>query len=180
MPIAGPKTEHPAVLSAREALLFEAGVKMGGVFHQYLGTPVSPETAPGLAQTIASAVALQPYVLSVEVRIDPSVAGPLGPGRFGYGYLTAEMLDVTVLLADGDLRLTARLAYRADLRYPLMRVVSLTEGGRGRERSAVRSARTRDPSAPRTAPSVGSTSGPGTPRARGRSSRRRGSRRRSA
>ncbi len=114
---------HTATLSRREALLFEAGIKLGGVFHQYLGIPVTGRTARALARTIESAVGLQPYVRSVRVRIDPSAGGPVGRGRFAYGYLVAEMLDVTVELVDGPATVTARLRHRPDLRYPVMSVV---------------------------------------------------------
>jgi dihydroneopterin aldolase len=114
---------HPAALSRREALLFEAGVKLGGVFHQYLGMPVSARTAAGIARTIERAVALQPFVVWVRVRIDPRVGGPVGRGPFAYAYLRAEMLDVIVRLRDGPEEVEARLAHRTDLRYPLMRVV---------------------------------------------------------
>ena len=67
-----PRSEHPAGLGRREALLFEAGVKLGGIFHQYLGTPIAEATAPGLARTIERAVALQPYVEQVRVRLRPA------------------------------------------------------------------------------------------------------------
>ena len=113
---------HTAPISRREALLFEAGVKLGGVFHQYLGTPVSPRTAPQLARAIKSAVELQPFVASAHVRISPARGGPLGRGRFAYRYLTAEMLDVTVELEDGPIVVEARLKHRPDLHYPLMAV----------------------------------------------------------
>jgi dihydroneopterin aldolase len=120
-----PRASPSVVLSRREALLFEAGIKLGGVFHQYLGVPVSPGTAETLAQTIESAVGLQPYVRSVRVAIDPSRGGPVGKGRYAYRYLTAEMLDVTVELVDGAIAVEARLAHRPDLRYPLMSVVHI-------------------------------------------------------
>ena len=121
--MANPPRIHRAALTRREALLFEAGVKLGGVFHQYLGIPVTPRTAPGVARTIARAVALQPYVVEVRATIDPRKGGPPGRGRYGYRYLTAEMVDVTVRLRDGPEEVVARLAQRADLRYPLMSVV---------------------------------------------------------
>ena len=120
---------HRARLSRREALLFEAGVKLGGVFHQYLGIPVSPRTAAGIARTIERAVALQPYVVDVRAKVDPRRGGPLGRGRFAYRYLTAEMLDVTVRLRDGPEEVEARLAHRPDLRYPLMSVVRVRRAG---------------------------------------------------
>ncbi len=166
-----PKHHHGVRLTDREALLFEAGVKLGGIFHQYLGTPVAPRTAPALARTIEGAVGLQPYVDRVRVRIDPARGGPTGTGKLAYRYLTPEMLDVKVRLVDGDLTVEARLAYRADLRYALMRIESVRRVAIG----ARRSARTGGPSRRYTRPSGGSASGPGTLRARGRSSRRRGS-----
>jgi len=119
-PISSP---HPARLSRREALLFEAGIKLGGVFHQYLGMPVAPGTAASVARTIERAVALQPYVVDVRVRLDPSRGGPVGRGRFGYRYLVPEMLDVVVRLRDGPEEVEGRLRHRPDLRYPLMSVV---------------------------------------------------------
>ena len=119
---AGAAAWHPARLSAREALLFEAGVKLGGVFHQYLGTPVGPRTHRLLARAIESAVGLQPFVRAVRVRIDPAAGGPTGRGRLAYRYLTAPMLRVRVELADGPTRVVATLAWRAELDYPLMRV----------------------------------------------------------
>ena len=116
------RSARPLRLSRREALLFEAGIKLGGVFHQYLGIPVTRRTAPALARAIAAAIELQPYVRSARVRIDVAAAGPAGRGRFAYRYLTPEMLDVAVELADGPVSVRARLRHRRDLRYPLMRV----------------------------------------------------------
>lgn len=122
---------HDTPLTARESLLFEAGIKLGGVFHQYLGIPVSPRTARGLARTIERAVGLQPFVERVRVTVRPTRGGPIGRGRFGYRYLTPEMLDVTATLRDGPTQVVVRLQHRPDLRYALMRVVAIDENGEG-------------------------------------------------
>jgi dihydroneopterin aldolase len=123
---------HTARLTRREALLFEAGVKLGGIFHQYLGIPVSPRTARALARSIEAAVALQPFVEKVRVRIVPTQGGAAGRGRFAYRYVTAEMIDARVTLSDGPTRVVARLSYRSDLRYPLMRVESASTSRRAK------------------------------------------------
>jgi dihydroneopterin aldolase len=139
--VEGPIGHHAARLTEREALLFEAGIKLGGVFHQYLGIPVAPTTAAGLARTIERAVRLQPYVDGIRVAIDPTRGpGRLGRGRFGYRYLTPEMLHVRVRLAHGRTRVEVELGFRPDLDYPLMRVV----GARTRPR--------RSPGAPARVP----------------------------
>ena len=121
-----------ARLSRRESLLFEAGIKLGGVFHQYLGIPVSRRTSGSLARAIEAAVGLQPFVRRVSVRIYPERGGPLGRGKFAYRYLVPEMLDVTVELVDGSSAVVANLRHRPDLKYPLMKVVRV----RGTERRA--------------------------------------------
>jgi len=115
-----------------EQLCFEAGIKLGGIFHQYLGIPVALRTAPALARAIEAAVGLQPFVDRVRVRIDVRRGGPVGRGRFAYRYLTPEMLRVDLTISDGRHRVVAALQYRPDLRYPLM---SLGRLGRGRRRS---------------------------------------------
>ena len=149
---------HRAPLSDREALLFEAGVKLGGIFHQYVGIPVSPRTARTLARAIEDAVSLQPYVAAVRVRISPERGGPLGRGRFGYRYLTAEMLAAQVRLRSGSVEVVARLEHRPDLRYPLMsvdRATATSPRSGTRRRSAGRSGRTAGRSARRTSKSGG-------------------------
>lgn len=125
---------HRAKLSGREALLFEAGIKLGGVFHQYLGTPVAPSTALGLARTIARALRLQPFVVRASVAVAPERGGPVGRGRFGYRYLTAEMLRVRVTLRAGAEVVVAELRHRPDLRYPLMSVSAVTRARGPRRR----------------------------------------------
>jgi dihydroneopterin aldolase len=127
---------HKVPLTERESLLFEAGIKLGGIFHQYLGVPVSPKTATALAHSIEAAVALQPFVVGVRVRIVPARGGAVGRGRFGYRYVTAEMLDARVTLADGATRVVARLSYRPELRYPLMQIESANKAGLKKGRRA--------------------------------------------
>ncbi len=108
----------------REQAIFEAGIKLGGVFHQFIGTPVAARTARGLARTIERAVALQPFVRKVRVEVRPELGPPTGTGRYGYGYLAAEMLRVEVEVSVGGSRVTARLRFREELRYPLMEIVT--------------------------------------------------------
>lgn len=115
-----PPTRLP---SDREQALFEAGVKLGGLFHQYIGVPVSPRTATSLARAIEQAVGLQPFVRRIEVRLHPERGGRTGAGRFGYHYLTAPMIDARVVIQVGRERVVATLTFREDLRYPLMRVL---------------------------------------------------------
>ena len=122
------RTREAEPLTPRETLLFEAGIKLGGIFHQYLGIPVHARTARALARSIEQAVGLQPYVTRVSVRIRPERGPRPGPGRFAYRYLTPEMLEVRVHLAHAGTHVEARLMHRPELRYPLMDVVRVRTG----------------------------------------------------
>ena len=137
---AGPKLSRSP--TDREQAIFEAGIKLGGVFHQFIGTPVAARTARGLARTIERAVALQPFVRKVRVEVRPELGPPTGTGRYGYRYLAAEMLRVEVEVSVGGSRVTARLRFREELRYPLMEIVTVSHRrspaarrGRGRGRA---------------------------------------------
>jgi hypothetical protein len=121
---AGTRPMEPTRLpSDREQALFEVGIKLGGLFHQFVGVPVSGTTAGSLEKAIEEAVSLQPYVKEVHIEIDPERGGPVGSGRHGYRYLTAPMLLAEIVVEVGGARVKALLSFREDLKYPLMRVV---------------------------------------------------------
>ncbi len=106
--------------------MFEAGIKMATIYHQFVGTPVNRDTAPGLEKAISEAIGVQPYVQWADVRIDRSVF-PADRDRYSYISLTGDMLDAVVRISLGKWRVTAEMRYDEDLRYPLMYVSSITE-----------------------------------------------------
>ncbi|GAB3688297.1 dihydroneopterin aldolase family protein [Salinarchaeum chitinilyticum] len=68
-----------------EQAAFEAGIKFGALYHQFAGTPVSPDSADSLATAMAESIENQPFCTNVEVRphedrIERAIAGldPLG------------------------------------------------------------------------------------------------------
>ncbi|MEN6395258.1 MAG: dihydroneopterin aldolase family protein, partial [Methanoregula sp.] len=56
--------------SDREQAVFEAGIKLGALYHQWVGTPISQESAESVETAIEKAVILQPYVEEITVRLD--------------------------------------------------------------------------------------------------------------
>ncbi|KQC04933.1 MAG: hypothetical protein APR53_08965 [Methanoculleus sp. SDB] len=105
------------MLDATEAA-FEAGIKLGALYHQFVGTPVSPATAPSVATAIEQAVALQPCVESVRVRIDTSL---MVPNAFGYSELAGKMFDVEIVTRVRSAVCRAQLKLDGD--YPLMKII---------------------------------------------------------
>ncbi len=104
--------------SDRDRAVFEAGVKLGAIFHQYVGVPLTRATAGELERTIEAATRVQPLVEDVRVRIDRKRLRARGP--YHYTSLSEDMLQAEVTIRTGGARATAVLRYVPELDYPLM------------------------------------------------------------
>ena len=105
----------------RERALFEAGIKMGTIYHQFVGTPVNLRTVESLEEGMSSASSVQPDVESAKVRVNRSVFTKDGD-RYSYVSLTGDMMDAVVTIRIGGTRVTAEMRYDKELGYPLMYV----------------------------------------------------------
>ncbi len=102
----------------RDRAVFEAGIKLGSLFHQYVGAPLSRATASDLERAMESAARVQPMVEDVRVRIDRQRLRARGP--YKYASLSDEMIRAEVTVKVGRTRVTAVLRYVPELDYPLM------------------------------------------------------------
>ena len=105
----------------RDIAVFEAGIKLGALYHQFIGTPVSTETVKVLETAIERSISLQPWVNSVAVEIDRAKVRE-NENEFRYCELRGEMLDVNVIVLYEEVEVHVRLRYEEDMGYPLMRV----------------------------------------------------------
>ena len=110
--------------SRRERAVFEAGIKMGTIYLQFVGTPFNRDTVADLERLIAETIGVQPYVDDVTVRIDRSVFDR-GDDTYSYVSLTGEMIDAVVRIVMGDVSVTAEMRYDPELDYPLMYISSV-------------------------------------------------------
>lgn len=102
----------------REKAVFEAGIKLGALYHQWVGTPISRESAASVETAIEKAVILQPFVEEITVKLDRN---RMTENRFGYSELTGLMFDVEIITRVGFSYCHARLV--PDKGYPFMSVV---------------------------------------------------------
>ncbi len=106
----------------KEVAAFEVGIKLGALFHQFIGAPVSLKNAEILEKAMESCVMLQPYVVMAEVRINREKLREKLSG-FDYCSLDGEMLQARVEVeVDGE-RVTGVLEWDEEKRYPLMRLI---------------------------------------------------------
>ena len=105
--------------SVKERACFEAGIKMGTIYHQFVGTPFSLANVTGLEKAIEDAIKVQPYVSDAKVRINTEGLVRNGD-TYSYRSLTGEMIDAVVKIDLDGTNVTAEMRYDAELGYPLM------------------------------------------------------------
>jgi len=106
----------------RDRAVFEAGIKLGALYHQWIGTPISRRSAASVETAIEQAVILQPFVEEISVRLDRSL---MTENVFGYSELSGLMFNVDIVTRVGFMYCRARLA--PDNGYPLMQIVECNE-----------------------------------------------------
>ena len=106
-------------LTSRERAIFEGGIGMGALFHQFVGTPVNVDTIPSLEKAITESILLQPALIDVEVKIDKNLVVK-NSGVMGYTSLTGDMLQVKLTTKIDEKIITTCISYDEDLQYPIM------------------------------------------------------------
>ena len=104
---------------------FEAGIKFGSLYHQFAGTPVSPESARSLERAMAEAIENQPFCESVDVSVLDDRIREVIDHDEGYAELTGRLLDVEMRVAYEGVTVRTRMAMEDG--YPRMKIVSLAE-----------------------------------------------------
>ena len=107
--------------SDSERAAFEAGIKLGTIYHQFVGVPLSSNNVGTIEKAIEAGSRVQPFVEDVKVTIDRSRLREKR-GQYDYIPLTGEMLDVSLVVRYKQVRLKARMKFLPDMSYPLMYV----------------------------------------------------------
>ncbi len=105
----------------KEIAAFEAGIKLGALFHQFIGVPVSHENAEILEKAMESCMKLQPYVVHAEVKIDREKLSEKLSG-FNYCSLEGDMIYARVEVEVEGSRAVGVLEWDEEKRYPLMKL----------------------------------------------------------
>ncbi|MFA4848280.1 MAG: dihydroneopterin aldolase family protein [Methanoregula sp.] len=106
----------------REQAIFEAGIKLGALYHQWVGTPISRNSASSVETAIEKAVILQPFVEEITVHLNRTM---MTENTFGYSELSGLMFEAEIITRVGFSYCRARLSPEAG--YPLMKIMECNE-----------------------------------------------------
>jgi hypothetical protein len=105
--------------SDSERAAFEAGIKLGTIYHQFVGTPISKENVRLLESAIAEGTKIQPFVEDAEVEISRHGLKKK-KGEFDYVSLSGNMLTVRLVVEYHGVRVNAGMKFIPEINYPLM------------------------------------------------------------
>lgn len=110
----------------RDRAAFETGIKMGTIYHQFVGTPFDKNSVESLEKAISKAIEVQPYVKQCTVNIDRSVI-PEKNDTYSYVSLTGEMISADLVTKVENVEIHSKLEYRKELGYPLMYITEIKD-----------------------------------------------------
>ncbi|ADV65128.1 dihydroneopterin aldolase family protein [Desulfurococcus mucosus] len=111
----------------RDRAVFEAGIALGMIAHQFTGIPVRRrEDLELLRRVIENAVKAQPFKEDARVEIKMDLQGE-GGNPYDYTTLKTRHIDATVVVRYGGTRVTARLRYIPELDFNLAYIEDIEE-----------------------------------------------------
>ena len=115
-------------ITDRDHALFEAGIKLGALYHQFTGSPISLASIPSMEKAIQESILAQPFVERISVEIDQEKVIADINETFMYTELKGSMLNVSAVIRFNTVRAFVSLKMNDELKYPLMQIDKIEEG----------------------------------------------------
>lgn len=117
-----------ADITDRDNALFEAGIKLGALYHQFTGSPISIANVSSMEKAIQESILAQPFVESISVEINQEKVIAETNETFMYTELKGSMLNVKAVIRFSTVRAFVSLKMNEELKYPLMQIDKIEEG----------------------------------------------------
>lgn len=112
--------------TSRDRAVFEAGIAVGTIIHQFTGVPLkTKEDAELLAEVIRRAVLAQPYRVEADVKVE--FEKPERPPPYDYTTLKSSNIDARVVVKYNNVRVVARVRYIPEIGYTLGYIEDIEE-----------------------------------------------------
>lgn len=115
-------------VSERDRAVFEAGIAIGTLIHQFTGIPVKKkEDLRLLEELIERSLMAQPFREHVKVKIEMDLPEETTP--YSYVTLRSRHINARIVVKYGKCRVVARLNYIHELNYTLGYIEDIVEEG---------------------------------------------------
>ncbi len=129
MPKTNEKIYFSPNLSERERACFEAGIKLGALYHILCGIPVRSDenVINSLEKGIEAAISCQPYVKSVKIILDRNKILRNKITEFDYDEITGKVIQAEIIIEYESVFITAKVEWIEEMEYPLMFIEKIHE-----------------------------------------------------
>jgi hypothetical protein len=109
-------------LTDRERASFEAGIKLGALYHILCGIPISSDEniVKSVQNGIEAAISCQPYVKSVKLNLDREKIIGDKSTEFDYDEISGRIIRAELVIEYKTTKVVAKIDWIEDLQYPLM------------------------------------------------------------
>lgn len=109
-------------ITDRERAIFEAGIALGALYHQFVGLPIAKreDVLNAVKEAIEKSMSLQPFREEIKVKFNINAIKGDGRGPYHYSSLRGDVMDVMVIVKYGSARVKARMRFVEDLNFNIM------------------------------------------------------------
>ncbi len=115
-------------ISERERAIFESGIALGYIFHQFIGIPLIKDKKfiSNLEKTIEDTVKVQPFRENVKVKIKTEkIREKTHP--YSYTVIKPGNIEAKVEVKYGKTKVTSKMNFIPELSFPLMYIENIEE-----------------------------------------------------
>lgn len=115
-------------INNRERACFEAGIKLGALYHILSGMPISsdPTIIKSIERGIEASISCQPFVQSVEIKLDNEKIAGKKLTHFDYDEINGTLIRAKVVIEYEDIKVVAKIQWVEEFQYPLMFIENIT------------------------------------------------------
>ncbi|MFX1311057.1 MAG: dihydroneopterin aldolase family protein [Promethearchaeota archaeon] len=116
-------------ISERERACFEAGIKLGALYHILSGIPIknNEKVIKSIETGIESAISCQPYVKSVKIHLDRTKILGQKESEFDYDEISGKIVKAEIYIDYESVSIIAKVEWKDELEYPLMFIEKIQE-----------------------------------------------------
>jgi len=109
-------------ITDRERASFEAGIKLGALYHILCGIPISSDedVIKSVENGIESAISCQPYVKSVKLNLNREKIIGDKSTKFDYDEISGRIIRAELVIKYKTTKIVAKIDWIEDIQYPLM------------------------------------------------------------
>ncbi|TXT67344.1 MAG: Dihydroneopterin aldolase [Promethearchaeota archaeon] len=116
-------------VTKRERACFEAGIKLGALYHILCGIPISSDETvlSSIEKGIEASISCQPYVKKVVIKLNREKVAGEKTHEYDYDEITGKIIRAELILEFFNVRIFAKIDWVTELNYPLMYVEKIIE-----------------------------------------------------